>query len=102
GLSTTYFSLLSLHDALPIFDLFCQDNGVEARVLTRRNRFAAEDSRHYTYAAFFAWCACLARCFVVDLFFAPPVFSKLCCKTETRSEEHTSELQSRSDLVCRL
>src|SRR2546428_8252369 len=25
-----------------------------------------------------------------------------CCTTGSRSEEHTSELQSRSDLVCRL
>src|SRR3989440_9061950 len=25
-----------------------------------------------------------------------------CCRPRTRSEEHTSELQSRSDLVCRL
>src|SRR5260221_8870339 len=32
---------------------------------------------------------------------ALPVFTT-CCQAEPRSEEHTSELQSHSDLVCRL
>src|SRR2546421_7022703 len=30
------------------------------------------------------------------------LFSDCSCRTFSRSEEHTSELQSRSDLVCRL
>src|SRR5260221_10988888 len=31
-----------------------------------------------------------------------PPHCRICCRFETRSEEHTSELQSHSDLVCRL
>src|SRR2546428_10006885 len=32
----------------------------------------------------------------------PEKFNKLVLESDARSEEHTSELQSRSDLVCRL
>src|SRR2546421_3474973 len=39
--------------------------------------------------------------FEVKLFWRPPL-STLRRAAEMRSEEHTSELQSRSDLVCRL
>src|SRR5712664_4922180 len=38
------------------------------------------------------WCWCLAR----------TIFFTESCTSCGRSEEHTSELQSRSDLVCRL
>src|SRR5436190_11706419 len=33
---------------------------------------------------------------------APRIFERLPCQNSRRSEEHTSELQSHSDLVCRL
>src|SRR5438105_10084529 len=39
--------------------------------------------RHSSHAAFFSWCACLARPFV--FFLALFVSSKLCCKTLTKS-----------------
>src|SRR2546421_9372251 len=71
--ATTEIYTLSLHDALPIFfGYFTLD------CLT------AEDERSfYTRARF--------RMSHRQIIFRP-----------TRSEEHTSELQSRSDLVCRL
>src|SRR2546430_5991333 len=42
--------------------------------------------------------ACLARCGIHDI----PSRLFLCRRTPSRSEEHTSELQSQSNLVCRL
>jgi len=44
-------------------------NGVEARVRTSRNRFAAEDSGT-KLRRFFRVCACFARCFLAVFFFA--------------------------------
>src|SRR5260370_41140749 len=49
-------------------------------LLRGKRHFSAKNLRHYTsHAAFFA------RSFAIDFFFAPPVCSKLFCKTETRS-----------------
>src|SRR3712207_9568599 len=74
--ATTEIYTLSLHDALPIW------------------------TRCSTY-----WYCSHSRCSSGD---RPPVLffssrSSMCaCKTADRSEEHTSELQSRQYLVCRL
>src|SRR5206468_13115726 len=74
--ATTEIYTLSLHDALPIYMLVA-DNG------DNRAGFRAGNSlNHGDYL----------RVFAVSV-------QKFLC---ARSEEHTSELQSRSDLVCRL
>src|SRR5206468_10615968 len=74
---------LSLHDALPI----CATDLLEQRLGRRGVDFAHCDDS-------------LGRAFDRDHrgpFAVPP-----CVAHRERSEEHTSELQSRSDLVCRL
>src|SRR5437588_1324266 len=77
--ATTEIYTLSLHDALPISDV---PDGYEIRGAT-------------------AWC-----CFMSALPGARPTgcgdSSRLDGREPMRSEEHTSELQSHSDLVCRL
>src|SRR5206468_5851729 len=97
--STTAFYSLSLHDALPIFCMMHHQSNakrnaaraVRAWVLTRlRERV-------------------LCACFLLD---GPDGTRRLALQQfdsstgtgmlNDRSEEHTSELQSRSDLVCRL
>src|SRR2546430_3727607 len=50
----------------------------------------------------FAYGATLAVCDVVDSALAPLVEGQDPGQIEQRSEEHTSELQSQSNLVCRL
>src|SRR2546421_2218246 len=50
-------------------------------------------------------CANARSCFwanTTGLLFQPPKLRRLRVFARSRSEEHTSELQSRSDLVCRL
>src|SRR5207249_12235742 len=75
--STTEIYTLSLHDALPISNLF----GASVLYLysSLTINVAIASSRYYTGSLY-------------DL----PLISNF------RSEEHTSELQSRIDLVCRL
>src|SRR5438034_10850552 len=63
-------------------DLLCQE--IHALLLKRQSASAGLFPSH-NYAAFVAGCACLARDFFADFFFAAPVCSKLLCKTETRS-----------------
>src|SRR2546429_7097666 len=70
--ATTEIYTLSLHDALPICKYRCS-----GRVPRRRRRKPSGPPR----------------------FFSRPNST---CSTRTRSEEHTSELQSRLHLVCRL
>src|SRR5438105_14040753 len=72
--ATTEIYTLSLHDALPILPTFfgC-------------SKFCSDDRRRSSHE--FADLAHPGRC------------TSSCCR---RSEEHTSELQSRVDLVCRL
>src|SRR2546427_7781370 len=67
--ATTEIYTLSLHDALPIFDLtrFGHDVGIEILLVDPEEQ----------------------KCPLIPL-------------TSNRSEEHTSELQSQSNLVCRL
>src|SRR5690606_42031791 len=88
--STTPLSTLSLHDALPIFEptRHCPTQHA-GRVLGRRVRaqaLAGDDEQH----------ASLRRVAGGEEGIERPPRGLL------RSEEHTSELQSRENLVCRL
>src|SRR3712207_8149044 len=74
--ATTEIYTLSLHDALPIFAVVGGDAfGAVGATLTDAQRLAGE---------------------------TPPGAVRIGGGTEPRSEEHTSELQSRQYLVCRL
>src|SRR5439155_21897104 len=73
--STTEIYTLSLHDALPIFSLTATTN-------TSRGFETFENLRKSGPAQ--------------------PTSPVVRCSTSKRSEEHTSELQSRGHLVCRL
>src|SRR5438270_4446621 len=73
--ATTDISTLSLHDALPIFSMQRRRDGSMAR--------------HYTVVA---CVSSRSRC----------CSSRAATAIRIRSEEHTSELQSQSNLVCRL
>src|SRR2546421_12438754 len=77
--ATTEIYTLSLHDALPIFDVALKNGKGEA---------------WHAYL----WGACEPG----ELLTQPPRRSQPPSAASMRSEEHTSELQSRSDLVCRL
>src|SRR5206468_12579859 len=97
--STLLFSTLSLHDALPIFG-----NAVGWWNYARPNLVGDPSVSNPTSAKWFN----------PDAFSVPVLsygsFGRNVLRTDgvtnidfsLRSEEHTSELQSRSDLVCRL
>src|SRR3712207_7029919 len=85
--ATTEIYTLSLHDALPIFTASSARGGSRWRSSRTSSRMRASTAP-----------ACSARpC--VDHAAAERASSS---GSETRSEEHTSELQSRQYLVCRL
>src|SRR5688572_31868072 len=75
--ATTEIYTLSLHDALPIFPASTYD------VVVFENRFPSLPAAGPGEPA-------RGRCEVI------------CFSSDHRSEEHTSELQSQSNLVCRL
>src|SRR5438067_12925150 len=81
--ATSWLSTLSLHDALPIWRPAAPGRGPPGGAQYRARRFARAGRR-----------ACPPRARRV---LAVPRALRL-----ERSEEHTSELQSRFDLVCRL
>src|SRR2546428_6338422 len=88
--ATTEIYTLSLHDALPIY---CAGSSLHVRWLaSRRHRTPRRRSRQVPFSGKFCFpdqpCS-----FLLFRFIWIP---------SSRSEEHTSELQSRSDLVCRL
>src|SRR5206468_5454430 len=100
-LSPTVIHTLSLHDALPISfcfrsttnpsslpELSCQPS-VTLEPLTEAVRLLGA----------FGMAGLTMLIVIVSLSLAPPLSVTL---ATMRSEEHTSELQSRSDLVCRL
>src|SRR5206468_6826734 len=97
GTVPSYVSTLSLHDALPIFaPLRAHLRGPMAA--DDRRELAVLDRGHRRVADAFPGDRPPGRREPVDVHVSPsPVAS---CRG--RSEEHTSELQSRSDLVCRL
>src|SRR5207247_4791628 len=94
-LSTPEISTLSLHDALPIW----KDRARSARI---RRAHRGELRRLRSRAR----CARLRDRFGVarraDLWRAIVAFARDARHSNPRSEEHTSELQSRVDIVCRL
>src|SRR5206468_10815272 len=77
--ATTEISTLSLHDALPI------SLSARARIGRGARRCSPASAR-----------GCCTPCWTTSSASGRPE------ALEVRSEEHTSELQSRSDLVCRL
>src|SRR2546430_8864772 len=84
--ATTEIYTLSLHDALPI----------------SRTKYSPYSP---TMAAGIGRCGSLSRCRRAAARSSRwPAMSadRPCSRTGTRSEEHTSELQSQSNLVCRL
>src|SRR5690606_40743996 len=100
--ATTGIYTLSLHDALPIFGFFLWNEGD----LALQN---AEQAMHGVARNPLMWPAALLEAGVlpwlpafVGLFLrrVPPAIRVL--QVAFRSEEHTSELQSRENLVCRL
>src|SRR5207253_10378848 len=84
SLATTAIYTLSLHDALPILIATrlssCLASSVEFRISTTSSRAPVSSRRRVVSAWSRAWSRAIAA----------------------RSEEHTSELQSRGHLVCRL
>src|SRR5206468_12234868 len=95
--ATTEIYTLSLHDALPI----CKRSGVE--VITpldlRRSSVEKTAQRIRSFVAKFPHAYVTVDIDALDPAYAPGVGNP---EPDGRSEEHTSELQSRSDLVCRL
>src|SRR5256886_9762143 len=87
--ATTEIYTLSLHDALPIFGPRDRDPSELHLRQTDRFRQAAERERQHLAAT--RGPPCRARRAGFEL-----------VVREHRSEEHTSELQSQSNLVCRL
>src|SRR5699024_11452724 len=88
---TSYSSSLSLHDALPISKLFLNVRRYHdiTKGFTHLTSFTIQNksmSEHTLIRGFTRVCS------LMDLFWM----------VKDRSEEHTSELQSRFDLVCRL
>src|SRR5690606_41974756 len=79
---------LSLHDALPIYSLFTLISGSVSHE-ARNQLFYLLGHRELTHSVFFA------------VILAVLIWIKTRDRTY-RSEEHTSELQSRENLVCRL
>src|SRR2546430_16338611 len=86
--ATTEIYTLSLHDALPISDFGDGDQLVEARVQDRVWYEAVVPGRGVVFGR-------QLRCFDWECL-------RIAYEHLVRSEEHTSELQSQSNLVCRL
>src|SRR5207249_9125239 len=96
----TALSPLSLHDALPIFfdlgreGVFLQAGGVNRyRVGAHAGRVAAKSHQAFGVIDIDA---------IEERFATMQKVPSIADSLKTRSEEHTSELQSRFDLVCRL
>src|SRR5206468_13079285 len=95
--ATTPFSTLSLHDALPI-----SKDPLSTEADTAEHMPGDVDTVTFLQSA----TGGVLQITVTSLlkWVLPRMSTKLACSTlvPPRSEEHTSELQSRSDLVCRL
>src|SRR5260221_7843517 len=91
--ATTEIYTLSLHDALPIY------RGLPLRyvVVVRHQVIVGIAAEHQMKHAAFSQNAAHTNVAALCLHQAAGQ-----CQAKTRSEEHTSELQSHSDLVCRL
>src|SRR5205085_4377104 len=98
-LSSSSLYILSLHDALPIF---CPSRPWSLR-LSRdhchgRQYASAKDLQYYSHR----YSPSVLSRFRFQFQLRIVTLLKGQCAIETRSEEHTSELQSQSNLVCRL
>src|SRR5690606_41742634 len=83
--ATTAIYTLSLHDALPIFvGALLAEPAVEMQFVAGAARRIGVEYLVVTSLGTF------------------PMFGLMQCTASMRSEEHTSELQSRENLVCRL
>src|SRR5690606_42090909 len=80
---------LPLHDALPIFQ-------------SATTRSAAAHSPAAMRSPEESASCCRSTCMFPAIHLLPPYSSAICSRSWIRSEEHTSELQSRENLVCRL
>src|SRR3712207_7231808 len=86
--ATTEIYTLSLHDALPILTAIRPARSSGAPLCSDKVRPRGE-----------AWTPAAQIFVAVTMRSVRP---SLCCTVNARSEEHTSELQSRQYLVCRL
>src|SRR5206468_10591171 len=95
---TTATSTLSLHDALPI------SLGRANVIVVTRRRAAVAESRALAGRIAARWPAAVVATVQLALDGLAGLRSgrRVALAALARSEEHTSELQSRSDLVCRL
>src|SRR5206468_11852400 len=96
--ASTAIYTLSLHDALPIYQGTTRIAGVERGV--RLDDAVDEPPRRRTQRP--AECAHHPRCHRALKAVRVTDRDRQLPHPDGRSEEHTSELQSRSDLVCRL
>src|SRR5699024_12718627 len=88
---------LSLHDALPISLLLISFARVSTSAIDWLNSFSKLFNSLCVTRSSIACSFCSIKLSCSSI--VPPIFDILLM---TRSEEHTSELQSRFDLVCRL
>src|SRR5206468_6438980 len=89
--STTDIFTLSLHDALPISNIMSPRLATASRRVSPAHGGTAMKTKEYVALAAMVALGLGSSAILVAA--APQII---------RSEEHTSELQSRSDLVCRL
>src|SRR5690606_41645143 len=95
--ATLEFYPLSLHDALPIYFL-AQYLGVEVTDVWETATFYSMFNLHPVGRHHIQICKTLS-CKIMG---EPEITDHVCSRLGIRSEEHTSELQSRENLVCRL
>src|SRR5699024_12406435 len=89
AISTVVIYTLSLHDALPIFCVLSSSSDCDVKI-----------SVMYVPSLYFHLRVCM-KCPMFQFCFLK-YFRRGRCVISSRSEEHTSELQSRFDIVCRL
>src|SRR5699024_12253626 len=92
---TTHLSIHSLHDALPIFTFRLKTMGF------KHTGIFPEQAVNWDFAMKKIQEAG-RPVKILNLFGYTGAATLACMKAGARSEEHTSELQSRFDLVCRL
>src|SRR5207247_1767479 len=98
--SSAHVPTLSLHDALPIWTSFCHSSRFSSAPPLRFQPRACHPSTH-SLIPFTRYCE--SETYVTrPRFHCRRIHSKVAIAPARRSEEHTSELQSRVDLVCRL
>src|SRR5690606_41665305 len=95
--TTSRISTISLHDALPI----SARNIMPPRIITRLIPVSPHYGNELRMCRFIKSRAAFDFGNIANTNNTPPYCSHNYCLFQTRSEEHTSELQSREDLVCR-